>query len=115
MHSDHKCAKGIPGAWFGATKIGPPCGTGNLWDPRNGGECWSCPNGFNRTIEWRVVGRLATGSLPATVLSLYALSLMPVGSGGASQVTAVDPLQLSGEPDGATVVLAAVGDTEDRP
>lgn len=50
VHSDRKCAKGIPGAWFSATKIGPPCGSGNLWDPRNGGECWSCPNGFNRTI-----------------------------------------------------------------
>ena len=50
VHSDRKCAKGIPGEFKAATKIGPPCGEGKLWDPRNGGECWSCPAGFNRTI-----------------------------------------------------------------
>src|ERR1700687_3873464 len=33
-------------------------------------------HGFNRTIEWRVVRRLATGSLPATAFALLALSLL---------------------------------------
>jgi uncharacterized protein len=31
-------------------------------------------HGLTRTIEWRVVGRLAAGSVPATVLTLLALS-----------------------------------------
>ena len=50
VHGDRKCAKGIPGAFARAARIGPPCGTGRLWDPRNGGECWSCPDGFERTV-----------------------------------------------------------------
>jgi hypothetical protein len=50
VHGDRKCAKGIPGAFSAATRIGPPCGAGKLWDPRNGGECWSCPDDFVRTV-----------------------------------------------------------------
>ncbi len=50
VHGDRKCGKSIPGSFARASKIGPPCGDGKLWDPRNGGECWSCPNRFNRTI-----------------------------------------------------------------
>jgi uncharacterized membrane protein YfcA len=34
----------------------------------------SLVHGFNRTVEWRVVRRLATGSLPATVLTIVALA-----------------------------------------
>lgn len=26
------------------------CSGGTFFDPRNGGECWSCPGGYNRTI-----------------------------------------------------------------
>jgi hypothetical protein len=50
VHGDRKCAKGIPGTFAAATKSGPPCGDKNLWDPRNGGECWSCPSIFKRTV-----------------------------------------------------------------
>jgi hypothetical protein len=50
VHGPRKCAKGVPASFARATKIGPPCGAGRLWDPRNGGECWSCPTGFNRSI-----------------------------------------------------------------
>ncbi len=50
VHGDRKCARGLPASFSAATKFGPPCGAGRLWDPRNGGECWSCPNDFNRTI-----------------------------------------------------------------
>jgi len=50
VHGDRKCAKGIPASYFRATRYGPPCGDGKLWDPRNGGECWSCPSRFVRTI-----------------------------------------------------------------
>src|ERR1700680_1256959 len=31
-------------------------------------------HGFSRTVDWRVVGRLATGSIPMTAITLYALS-----------------------------------------
>jgi hypothetical protein len=48
VHSGKKCGKVIPGSFAKATKIGPPCGKGKLWDPR--GECWSCPDDFLRTV-----------------------------------------------------------------
>jgi hypothetical protein len=50
VHGDRKCAKGIPAAFSRAQSFGPPCGAGKLWDPRNGGECWSCPDDFARTV-----------------------------------------------------------------
>jgi uncharacterized membrane protein YfcA len=34
----------------------------------------SLVHGFNRTVDWRVVRRLATGSLPTTVLTIVALT-----------------------------------------
>jgi uncharacterized protein len=46
----------------------------------------SLVHGFNKTIEWRVVRRLATGSLPATAFALFALSLLHMSSGGARHV-----------------------------
>jgi uncharacterized protein len=50
----------------------------------------SLVHGYNRTIEWRVVRRLATGSLPATVLSLFVLSELQMSSGVARQlITAI--------------------------
>src|SRR5690348_14055979 len=33
----------------------------------------SLVHGFARSIDWRVVGRMASGSIPATILSLGAL------------------------------------------
>jgi uncharacterized protein len=46
----------------------------------------SVVHGFNHTIEWRIVRRLAIGSLPATGLALYALSLLQASGGEARQV-----------------------------
>jgi uncharacterized membrane protein YfcA len=40
-------------------------------------------HGFNGTIDWRVVGRLALGSVPMTALTLFALSELKISSGGA--------------------------------
>jgi uncharacterized membrane protein YfcA len=40
-------------------------------------------HGYNRTVDWRVVRRLATGSIPATALALVVLSALHVGTGGA--------------------------------
>jgi uncharacterized membrane protein YfcA len=50
----------------------------------------SLVHGFNRTIEWRVVRRLAMGSIPASALALVVLSSLQMSTGGAHQlITAV--------------------------
>ena len=55
----------------------------------------SLVHGFNKTIEWRIVRRLAIGSLPATALALVALSLLHMSAGGARHViTAILTLAL---------------------
>jgi uncharacterized membrane protein YfcA len=38
----------------------------------------SVVHGLNRTIDWRIVRRLATGSLPASLLTMLVLSLLKV-------------------------------------
>src|SRR6202034_3600844 len=40
----------------------------------------SLVHGFNRTIDWRVVRRLATGSVPMTVVTILALSRLDINS-----------------------------------
>jgi uncharacterized membrane protein YfcA len=47
-------------------------------------------HGFARSIDWRVVGRLASGSIPATILTLTALSLFNLsGEAARSLITLV--------------------------
>src|SRR3974377_1220859 len=47
-------------------------------------------HGLNRNIDWRVVGRLAAGSVPTTALTLLALSGFGIYSGAAQGlITAV--------------------------
>jgi uncharacterized membrane protein YfcA len=36
----------------------------------------SLVHGYNRTVDWQVVGRLASGSVPATVVTILALSFV---------------------------------------
>jgi uncharacterized protein len=48
-------------------------------------------HGVYRTIEWHIVGRLATGSIPATALTIFALSRVNVSS-DASRVLINDVL-----------------------
>lgn len=43
-------------------------------------------HGFNRNIDWRIVYRLALGSVPATVLTVYLLSQFDLTSGTAEKV-----------------------------
>jgi uncharacterized protein len=43
----------------------------------------SLVHGFNKTIEWRIVRGLATGSRPAAAFALFVLSLLHMSSGGA--------------------------------
>src|SRR6516162_6438016 len=57
-------------------------------------------HGLNRSIDWRIVGRLATGSVPATALTLLALSSFGISEATRGVITAV----LSG----ALVATAAV-------
>src|SRR4051812_22851969 len=38
----------------------------------------SLVHGINRTIDWRIVGRLATGSLPASLATLLVLHLLAI-------------------------------------
>jgi hypothetical protein len=50
----------------------------------------SLVHGFARSIDWRVVGRLASGSIPATILTLTALSLFNLsGEAARSLITLV--------------------------
>jgi len=46
-------------------------------------------HGLHRTIEWRVVGRLALGSVPATALTLLVLSLLGIRGAAANQLITV--------------------------
>jgi hypothetical protein len=46
------CAKPRPGALKPATRVSKfGCEAGEFWDPRNGGECWSCSKGLYRTVN----------------------------------------------------------------
>src|ERR1700743_2895811 len=38
----------------------------------------SLVHGFNKTIDWRIVTRLATGSLPASLLTLLTLHVLAI-------------------------------------
>ena len=46
-------------------------------------------HGFNRTIDWRVVRRLATGSVPMTVVTIVALSNIGINSPAARDLITV--------------------------
>ena len=43
-------------------------------------------HGMARTVDWQVVGRLALGSIPATALTIFALSLLGPASPEATQL-----------------------------
>src|SRR5205085_9751328 len=42
--------------------------------------CGTLVHGFNRTVDWRVVGRLALGSVPFTALTIFALSKLDMNN-----------------------------------
>ncbi len=46
----------------------------------------SLVNGFNRTIDWRVVRRLATGSIPMTIVTMSVLSALDINSAAAREL-----------------------------
>jgi uncharacterized protein len=58
-------------------------------------------HGLNRSIDWRIVGRLATGSVPITVLTLLALSGFGIYSDAARGL-------ITGVLSGALAATAAV-------
>jgi hypothetical protein len=48
----------------------------------------SLVHGYNRTVDWRVVRRLATGSVPLTVLTIWALSYININGAAARELIA---------------------------
>ncbi|MFO0581489.1 MAG: hypothetical protein U0229_04375 [Anaeromyxobacter sp.] len=49
---DKACAKPAAESLKPATRVSKyGCEAGEFWDPRNGGECWSCPKGNFRTVN----------------------------------------------------------------
>lgn len=46
----------------------------------------SLMHGYNRTVDWRIVGRLAAGSIPTTVLTIAALSRFDINGPTARDV-----------------------------
>ena len=49
----------------------------------------SLVHGFNNTIDWRVVRRLAAGSVPMTVITMSALSHFDINGSGAQELITV--------------------------
>lgn len=47
----------------------------------------SVVHGFNRLVDWRVVGLLAAGSVPAVIVTLTAVSSLGLSSDGAARAT----------------------------
>lgn len=45
-------------------------------------------HGVNKTVDWAVTGLLALGSIPATAVTLYALSHVQASTGGAAKLIA---------------------------
>src|SRR6202020_3412965 len=43
-------------------------------------------HGMNHTVDWRIVRRLGSGSVPATVLTLLAISHFGVGGPGSGRI-----------------------------
>ena len=48
--------------------------------------CGTLVHGFNKTIDWRVVGRLALGSVPLTALTIFALSKLDMNNPAAQKL-----------------------------
>jgi uncharacterized membrane protein YfcA len=48
----------------------------------------SLVHGYNRTVDWRVVRRLASGSVPMTVLTIWALSYVNINGAAARDLIA---------------------------
>jgi uncharacterized protein len=48
--------------------------------------CGTLVHGLTRTVDWRVVGRLASGSVPSTALTLTALSYLDMKEAAADQL-----------------------------
>jgi uncharacterized membrane protein YfcA len=46
----------------------------------------SLVHGFNRTVDWRIVGRLASGSVPMTIVTIACLSYFDVKGDGAKHL-----------------------------
>ncbi len=43
-------------------------------------------HGLNHTVDWRITGRLASGSVPATMLTLLVISYYPMSNAGSARM-----------------------------
>lgn len=69
VNSASGCSKVIPAESKRATVRGiAKCEPGTFQDPRNGGECWKCPTGYDRTVH-PVDGALACETTPQRIFS----------------------------------------------
>ncbi|MEO7221171.1 MAG: sulfite exporter TauE/SafE family protein [Devosia sp.] len=46
-------------------------------------------HGFNKSVDWRIVGQLALGSVPAAALTLFVLSITEIETSGTARLFAV--------------------------
>src|ERR1700744_5449568 len=46
-------------------------------------------HGLNHTVDWRITGRLASGSVPATAVTLAAISMLHFTDAGSGRVISV--------------------------
>ena len=64
VDTSQACSKQVSAQYKSANRVGAhrSCPSGSFKDPRNGGECWSCPAGFDRTLsavnEWDACGKI---------------------------------------------------------
>lgn len=73
VDGEKACVKQDPSAEGGyapAKLMAAACPKGSFWDPVRGGECWSCPAGFNRSIarvesDWACVKPTQEDAAPA--------------------------------------------------
>ncbi|WP_417837326.1 tectonin domain-containing protein [Thalassospira tepidiphila] len=77
------CSKAVnPPEFLAATRVGSHnrCPAGSETDPRNGGECWKCPDGYGRTwaavTEWNACGKAFANARSAEFLG----SVCPSGT-----------------------------------
>lgn len=64
------CDKNVTNRRSPARLVGKAtCPSGSVYDPRNGGECWSCPSGYGRTAaavdKWNACGMIGRKAVSA--------------------------------------------------
>ncbi|MCF3628656.1 hypothetical protein RJ527_14365 [Thalassospiraceae bacterium LMO-SO8] len=70
VNSTSGCSRAIPAASARATVRGiAKCEAGTITDPRNGGECWKCPETYDRVLLNPITSPQACETTPGLVVS----------------------------------------------